>query len=217
MKEINAIDISSLTLSYSYDIEPNLCPHCLNRITPLAEYAFHNYPSLEIIFRCPNEKCQKIFTSQYFHFNSDLVNESDYHYNSNLVEQHDETIFSDFINILSESFISKFKIAEMAEYKSYNYVATANYKEAFQNLVQDYLKIDNLYNQLYTKNKTIENYINKAINNKTLRELALNVVKIHDNTIKNVIKWNNKDVTNLKKIIQISVKEIESNSSNHIP
>lgn len=99
MGEVIASFFTGEKLRKLYDKDPNKCPFCHNRITPIKHEGFSGKNGLEIVFRCSNDECQKVFIGIYKEF------QGRYFFEATTIGNHQPRVFSENIATLSPYFV----------------------------------------------------------------------------------------------------------------
>jgi len=141
MEQINAIKFDGSLNNFPYDKQPNECPFCHNSITARIHQAFQKDNMLEIIFRCPDANCGRIFYALYE--NTIVSNSWIYLYKSTSIGTFVEKKFSDDITVLSPNFVDIFNQAAKAESLNLNHIAGIGFRKALEFIIKDYLILKN--------------------------------------------------------------------------
>jgi len=124
--------------------------------------------------------------------------------------------FSDIINDLSESFVSIYWEAEIAENEDLLEICWVWYRKSLEFLIKDFLIKNNPEDEEKIKNKFLWKCIEEYIDNKKIKEMAKRAVWLWNDETHYIRKWENKDLNDLKRMIDITVHyiimEIESDS-----
>ncbi|MDF2568639.1 MAG: hypothetical protein K0R55_243 [Sporomusa sp.] len=177
---------------------PDKCPVCSNGIKPLFCYASaHNKGNfLQIIWQCPLNECQKLFIATQSRGNM---------IPSLIPKTIQKRTFDQEIIDVSPNFITIYNQAENAEITSLNQICGPGYRKALEFLIKDYLvktKPDEA--------ESIEGFqlmpcINSFIDNTNIKECAKRAVWIGNDETHYRRKWEDKDITDLKTIIDLTL------------
>ena len=176
------------------------CPYCHSNIVP--EYlAYHNYT---VFAECPNTKCRKHLV---------LLEQPSY----NFVEVQkgyspSSKVFSDTINTISAEFQTIYNEAFYAEQLGLNQICGVGYRKSLEFLIKDYL-ISNTEDEAVKeriKNKFLSNCIQEDIVDNNIKNVAKRAVWLGNDETHYVRKWADKDVSNLKHLIDLTVRWIEN-------
>src|SRR5690554_5560113 len=129
MVEIQALDFTGKSSTVYYDKDPNKCPFCHNLIIPRKNNAFHGENGLEIIFRCSNDNCQKVFIGIY----RENPNSKNYYYlRTNTIGNHQPKVFSDNIVNISPNFVEIYNQALTSEFYNLEDISGIGYRKALE-------------------------------------------------------------------------------------
>lgn len=182
---------------FQYSIE---CPFCHSKIIP-------NYICLDSIYMfcgCPNSGCRS-------HFVISKNRDGEYvNVLPNAVPG--KKIFSDIINSISPLFVSIYNQAYHAEQVKLDQICGVGYRKALEFLIKDYLisretdelTIDNI------KRKFLNNCIQENVQNDNIKNVAERAVWLGNDETHYIRKWADKDVNNLKQLIDLTVRWIEN-------
>lgn len=206
-KQINALKFDGGNDSLRYDKEPDECPFCHKSITPRRYQGFEKNGFLEIVFRCPDFKCGRLFLSRY---KEELVGSTwIYMYKSSSIGRSKERDFSDNIKNLSNSFVEIYNQAAISESLNLEHIAGTGYRKALEFLIKDYLISKNPDNEKNIKKKFLGKCIKEDIGNVNLKKMAERATWLGNDETHYVRKWKDKDIGDLKKLIDLSLRQIE--------
>lgn len=203
MGQTKANSFSGHTPQVNYDKEPNKCPFCHNKITARRYEAFNGKNGLEIVYRCSNEDCQKVFIGIY------TLLSGAYNLDGTSIGTYDPRIFSDNIKELSPSFVEIYNQALTSEHYQLEHISGIGYRKALEFLIKDYLisKLPDKEGKI--KTKFLGKCIDEDVDNQNLKDIAKRAVWLGNDETHYVRKWETKDITDLKKLIDISVHWID--------
>lgn len=186
------------------NILPNYCPYCHKSIDP--KFVTHNFSSnnLDIIFRCPNLDCNRAFIgiySEYFNRQYKLI--------STNIGEIKEKKFSDYINNLSSSFVKIFNQGHFAEEHGLIEICGVGYRKALEFLIKDYLIKRNPENEEDIKKKFLGKCIKEDVEDNKVKMVAKRAVWLGNDETHYVRKWEGKNLTDLKKLIDLTIHWIE--------
>lgn len=121
-------------------------------------------------------------------------------------------VFSDIINSISPSFVSIYNQAYHGEQMNLDQICGVGYRKALEFLIKDYLisretdeqTIDNI------KKKFLNNCIQENVQNDNIKNVAKRAVWLGNDETHYVRQWADKDVNNLKQLIDLTVRWIEN-------
>lgn len=180
-----------------YTIE---CPFCHTNIIP--NYLFLHQK--EIYACCPNEECKK-------HFILGIDNTNKY------VKVEPNAlpcikVFSDIICSISTQFAEIYNQAYYAEQMGLDQICGVGYRKALEFLIKDYLisKEEDAQKIESIKNNFLGNCIQEDVQDRNIKEVAKRAVWLGNDETHYTRIWANKDVNNLKQLIELTVRWIEN-------
>lgn len=188
--------------------EPNCCPICKHSIRPEKLYAImykdnENNNNLSITYMCNH--CYKTFITKYSKCGSTF---SPYYFQE--VEYSTPDIFEskEFDSYISENFkefVVIYNQALSAEHNKLDQISGLGYRKSLEFLIKDFLKKEYL-----DKEKDIEDWplgkcINELVDNKELKIVASRATWLGNDQAHYIKKYNDKDINDLKKLINLSV------------
>lgn len=180
-----------------YNIE---CPFCHSYIVP-------NYLCLDhdtLYASCPNEDCKR-------HFVLSLNKGTGFtSVEPNAIPK--SKAFSETISKISGQFATIYNQAYYAEQMGLDQICGVGYRKAIEFLIKDYLisKETDAQKIEIIKNKFLGNCIKDDVQDKNIREVAKRAVWIGNDETHYVRVWADKDVQNLKQLIELTVRWIEN-------
>lgn len=175
------------------------CPFCHSIVTP--DYLFFHKDSLFAL--CTNTTCGKHIVLN--KDNSGYFNKV----SPNALPK--EKSFSDIIKEVSLSFVSIYNQAFYAEQFSLNQICGVGYRKALEFLVKDYLMLNmGDTEKEVIKKKFLSNCIQDDVTDNRIKEVAKRATWLGNDETHYVRKWGEKDVTNLKATIDLTVRWIEN-------
>jgi len=190
--------------------EPDTCPICKHKISPNFIYACikGNIPfqSLEIVYKCPNRKCDHLFIA-YFHERG-LNNPFSFN-GSSLPLVIENKQFPDSIVEISKHFNDIYNQALRADNNGLNEICGPGYRRALEFLIKDYLI--SLNPELSDEIKKL--WLGKAIDkidSPKIKICAERAAWLGNDETHYVRIWEEKDIENLKDLIDLVVMWIDS-------
>ncbi|WP_243349019.1 DUF4145 domain-containing protein [Parabacteroides sp. FAFU027] len=187
---------------------PNHCPFCHQVITPNYLYGHLNYDTLEVILICPNNVCNKSFIGYYDEIN--IPYNRYYQYNNqtslgNLKEKE----FSETINSISTNFTLIYNQSLAAEQYQLIEICGVGYRKALEFLIKEYLIQKNKSEQEKIEKKLLGSCINEYVDDVRIKKVAKRAVWLGNDETHYIRKWEGKDLSDLKKLIDLTVHWIE--------
>lgn len=194
--KVRKLDLSFVDIT-QYSIE---CPFCHSNIIP--NYIF--WDSYNLFASCPNDNCKRHFL---------LVRNDEGQY----VKVLPNAIpcirsFSEIIAQISPSFVEIYNQAYHAEQESLNQICGVGYRKALEFLIKDYLISKESDEQIIQniKSKLLSNCIQENVQNENIKNVAKRAVWLGNDETHYVRKWADKDVNNLKQLIDLTIRWIEN-------
>ncbi len=195
---------------------PDSCPACKRGIKPIFCYAFTmdviDDPFSgasgisRVVFRCPFRDCGKLFVTRYF----TSIHRNDYYLDETYELHYVEFVhFPDSIKKISEKFSKIYNQSNVAENNGLNEICGAGYKKALEFLIKDYLikKTPDLADDI--KKEFLGESI-KRIDDRKIKQTSERAVWLANDESHYVRKWEEKDIKDLKILIQLVVNWIDS-------
>lgn len=187
---------------------PMECPFCHNRITPKAigtTVLFKN--KLSVVFHCPNdEDCSQLFVAYYIP--SDKAGQ--WKLENVMFGKHADKIFHKSIEEVSPSFVQIYNQAFSADKHDLKEICGVGYRKSLEFLVKDYAKKYNPDSIDEIEKIPLQQVINKFIKNNEIKEVASRAVWLGNDEAHYVRKWIEKDLEDLKDMIDLTITFIRS-------
>ncbi len=212
MLDINAENEDKTSERVSIDKLPDECPICHKKITPQYKQAFLSNKKdvrniLQVIFRCPNEECGSIFIGFYLRKNG-------YRFYFKRLEPYRPVFikFSVITEAVSPNFILIYNQAYIAEQAGLKVICGAGYRKALEFLIKDYLisKITKRVEKEEIKKEFLSTVIEKKVDYVQLKTVAKRATWLGNDESHYERRWQNKDLTDLKKLINLTICWIEA-------
>ncbi|MEC3884576.1 hypothetical protein VKA52_12655 [Halobacillus sp. HZG1] len=184
---------------------PSECGHCHKDIDPVfISGAFIRGDgktlNLELVFQCTNVKCNRLIIGYYERQTPQDVFE--------LAKIAPVTPigkeFSDEIKEVSQNFINIYNQAFQAEQNNLELIAGIGYRKAIEFLIKDYLVFLEEEDAERILNMPLNQCINK-LDNQNIKEISRRATWIGNDEAHYTRKWEDKDVKDLKKLIDVTV------------
>ena len=176
------------------------CPFCHSKMTPLYLYKNKN----NIFAECSNSGCGR-----------DMVLGLDGMAKYTVVMPNSTPSnrkFSETINSISPRFAEIYNQAYCAEQLSLNQICGVGYRKALEFLIKDYLMsgLENANRKENIKKKFLNNCIQEDVSDERIKSVARRAVWLGNDETHYVRIWADKDVSDLKKLIDLTVRWIEN-------
>jgi hypothetical protein len=185
---------------------PDECPFCHFKITPDLISGFDSIDNILFIalLRCSNKSCGAGFVANFIRIGINQYNfESIPKYTIQAREwnKNIKDLFPSFVNIYNQSY--------HAEQLNLIEICGVGYRKAIEYLIKDYLVI--LFPD--RKEEILSLFLGKCIkefiSNDKIKEISQRAVWLGNDETHYIRKWENSDLSDLKKLIEITVHWIE--------
>ena len=217
---ISANDRFGNNLSVTIDKKnTDICPLCHNMIIPIELGAYLNgkmtsSPTLQIVNRCPNENCGRVFTAVYEGVPQSNNYDNRYYFLRSLEPVYPTTPeLPKNIKDISPNFVKIFSQASFAENYNLNDVCGMGYRKALEFLVKDYL---NQYaeklkiNEELIKSTSLGQCIDNYIHDPMTKKVAKRATWLGNDETHYYRKWEDKDLEDLKNLLRLTINSIEN-------
>lgn len=187
---------------------PNKCGTCNVNIDPLFIVASFVRPHerdkkcIEAVFQCTSNECNSLLIGYY------IKNGSIYYYQKTEPMNPVNKTFTEEIKEVSFNFIEIYNQSYRAEQTGLNLISGIGYRKALEFLVKDYLIYLNPDKEQEIMNKMLNPCIN-MLDNHNLKEIARRASWLGNDEAHYMRKWEDKDISDLKKLIEVTVYHIK--------
>ncbi len=188
---------------------PNECPMCYTKIVPIkyGDYLRKNDNLLDLLLVCPS--CSKSFISRYRLIEEYISHNDNGYINSQFItavpkEPH-ENKFDKCIKDLSPLFDEIYNQAIASETYNLNQLSGIGYRKALEFLLKDYCIYKNSNNNEKIKSMPLSQVITEYIDSDKIKNLAKASAWIGNDETHYIRKFENKDITDLKRFIKATV------------
>ncbi|MFN3466674.1 MAG: type II toxin-antitoxin system HicA family toxin [Candidatus Brocadiales bacterium] len=168
--------------------------------------------ALQIIYRCPNEDCRNAFIGFYGRVFSDPRG-NNFRFEYSRPSEFIPRKFSEIIGAISPDFVTIYNQAFAAEQAGLTVICGTGYRKALEFLVKDYL-ISNVSEDAEKdkiKGEFLGKLIEKRIDHPQLKDIAKRAVWLGNDETHYERKWQDKDVSDLKSLIDLTLHWVETN------
>ena len=187
---------------------PDECPRCLRGINaiPISGWMHGDgHEKLEEIFRCPREDCQNFFIAYYEKKFGSKGWSSSYYFEKVAPKAHLKRVFEEVLQETSPEFCKIYNEASEAENRELSNICGAGYRRALEFLIKDYL----VGKEADKKDKIIKTQLGKCIDeyvsNENIKRSAKRAAWLGNDETHYIRKWEDKDLSDLKKLIELTV------------
>lgn len=197
---------------------PDKCPQCHNYIQPglVAKTYFGTANTeqsfLEIVFQCTNSDCHKCFIATYeYSFDTSRPDSHHFYTLKNVAPKtpnHEQ--FSDEIQEVSKDFVSIYNQAVAAEATGLDQISGIGLRKALEFLIKDFSINQHPTEIAKIKNTDLGKCITEYCDDARLKSAASRATWLGNDEAHYTRKWIDKDISDLKVLIKLSVNWIEN-------
>lgn len=211
-QETNQMIIANKSDKYEYNEDPDHCPICHHGIEAVQigsnfiKTGALESDILQILYRCPRKECQHAFIGTYwqnFHhrFHTPdgpylLRNTAPYSAKTPAVPEE--------IKQLSPSYVEIYSQSSTAEEFQLDQIAGVGYRKALEYLIKDYAIHNNSDKEEDIKKAFLGKCINNYVDDTNIKECAKRAAWLGNDETHYVRKWEEKDIKDLKILIQLT-------------
>jgi len=209
MITIGSVNEHGASRNVYIDKSPEDCPICKRKISPKLYSGYSGSNNiLQVIFRCPAQECQNIFIGYYRADNE--KNQAIYYFFNSKPSEMANREFSEIICNISVNFRDIFNQSFIAEQYKLEHVCGAGYRKALEFLVKDYLIDMNPDDSEAIKKEFLGICIENRIINENIKSVAKRAAWLGNDEIHYEKRWEGKDVQDLKILIELVIRWIET-------
>ncbi|GAB3805521.1 hypothetical protein GCM10028819_38940 [Spirosoma humi] len=213
MTKIKAISNSGDDTTIDVIEDTIICPNCHVNIIPKPLYAFvrSNGSSIDLMLRCPNiNNCGSVFIG----VNQKTISSSGYPTFSSSGPIFKGTVrprqFSDTIKALSAPFVTIYNQAYTSEQQGLSEICGVGYRKAIEFLIKDFAVLNNPNETDLILKMPLMQCINKFVESGNIKKVAERAVWLGNDQTHYVRLWDNHDLQDLKRLIDLTVHWIEA-------
>lgn len=191
---------------------PDDCPHCHKNITPsfISSNSFSN--EIELLFRCPNIPCQRYFIGTYFRSDTPVMTKIDTYsatFKGISTSTLKEKKFAAVINDISPNFVIIYNEAFFAEQNNLSEICGVGYRKALEFLIKDYSILNSPDREEVIKKIPLASCIGEYVSDEKIKNVSKRAAWLGNDETHYVRTWIDKDLSDLKKLIDLTVHWIE--------
>jgi hypothetical protein len=200
------------TIVLNIDKFPDTCPLCFKGIDPrffdgnLSE----NHVVIEVVFQCPRSDCHHLFIAYYYAriYQGKILNN---YYLQRLApynfEPHE---MSEIINSVSKDFVRIYNQSEQAESEKLTEIAGPGYRKSLEFLIKDFVIIKKPDKKDEVIKSLLGTVISSFVEDTRIQATAKRAAWLGNDETHYYRKWEDKDIKDLKILIDLTVRWIES-------
>lgn len=212
MNELNVVLENGHSQNIRVPRLPDDCPVCRRSINPRFITGHIRKTSysreLQAVFECPHISCHSLFIG---YFNETNIPNQGTHYSFSKAEPNktEPVEFSDTVKITSNDFCTIYNQAHSAEEARLTEICGAGYRKSLEFLIKDYLIKKDPTKAEKIKKEQLAPLIQKRVAHTQLKEVAERAAWLGNDETHYERRWVGKDVTDLKLLIDLTVRWIE--------
>ena len=193
------------------DTFPDTCPLCNIGIDPRlinGILTVKQFGHVELIFQCPRSECQHLFIGYYY----TQPNQGNYDYfilNNTRPIYFQPSEFSKDINSISKDFVNIFNQSEQSEKLELHEIAGPGYRKALEFLIKDFVKVKKPDKEEEIIKSKLGLVIANYIDDPRIKSSSKRASWLGNDETHYYRKWENNDISDLKKLIGLTVRWIE--------
>jgi hypothetical protein len=194
--------------SANVDKEPDICPICHYGIRPIGMGIgqFVGRSELELVFQCPCRDCQRLFIGRY---HLDSMSSRLFQLYRCVPRELSHVQFSETIQAVSREFCEIYDQASQAERYGLVLVAGPGYRKALEFLIKDYLCRLHPKEKAKVEKMQLGACVSTYVNDARLKASASRAAWLGNDETHYLRKWEGKDLTDLKKLIEATTHWVE--------
>lgn len=216
MIKVRSSDQSKQSFIVIDDI-PKICPFCHNSIRPNVVIAYidtdkeiYHHTILNVLFNCPHSNCRESFIG-YYTYKNQTTRGYEFIFDDKVsIGNLKGRVFNTTISDLSNSFVKIYNQSLSAEQMNLNEICGVGYRKALEFLIKDYAihKFPSESDRI--EKKMLAQCIGDYVSDDKIKSVAKRAVWIGNDETHYVRKWEGKSLTDLKKLIDLTLHWIEA-------
>lgn len=185
---------------------PDKCPYCHKSITPNPVFGYKYGSSLEVLMSCPDNDCHRSFIG-YYH--SESGSSSGHYQGYTSIGNCAEKTFSEKIHDISSLFVNIYNQSFNAEQLGLTEICGVGYRKALEFLIKQYCILNNQIEQDKIEKMFLGEVINNYVSDPNIKSVSKRAVWLGNDETHYIRKWEGKNLSDLKKLIDLTVHWIE--------
>lgn len=203
-----------------YDHHPDICPQCHHALNPkylsstVAGKVNKHGARLEMAFKCTHRNCQSMFIGRYEQKGrnpNSLEPQGIFSLQESTPLKYKVPELSAEVTEISPAFKDIYEQACAAESYGLNEISGVGYRKALEFLVKDYCIHKDEENKEKIKSSFLGTVIKENVDDTNLKACAQRAAWLGNDETHYVRKWENKDISDLKVLINLSCVWVQSN------
>jgi len=220
---LSIINAQEESIEVKVDRLPDKCPICHVNVLPLyvtgvlpsSKTTPENHKIIQTIFKCPRINCQELFIADYIEFGikyggKDTYTFQSFELRSVAPSRYQDKKFPESICEISSMFCNVFNQSAHAESLRLTDIAGSGYRKALEFLVKDFLISEETEKADSIKEMALMNAIKNKIQDVNIKKCATRATWLGNDETHYLRKWNDHDISDLKRLITLTVNWIEN-------
>ncbi|GAB3867448.1 hypothetical protein GCM10028824_09860 [Hymenobacter segetis] len=194
---------------------PQHCPNCHRHIRPYALYGYLNHyqTDLSLLLVCPNRQCDKAFFGYYTReevgSHPDLMKTQYWFIEKTNIGTFSKAPINQTVELISPTFMTIYNQAYHAEQSELLEICGMGYRKALEFLIKDYAISKDPSAKEIIEKKALMGCITDYVSDTRIKAVAKRAVWLGNDETHYVRKWEGKNLTDLKKLIELTIHWIE--------
>lgn len=190
--------------------KPDTCPFCHHGIKPEVHFGYdfdrEFYRNIRVVYSCPRKECLEPFFGVYSKDITDIYNRFPPRFRGCTPFKFKEEEFDDVVKEISSEFISIYNQAKQAEERKLDQICGLGYRKALEFLIKDYLmhKFPDEAEEI-KNNHRFASVIEQYVTDEKVKFLASRATWLGNDYAHYIRKWEDKDITDLKRLIKTTL------------
>lgn len=186
---------------------PNICPECSQPTYPEVEFVSSGYTgnNIYVTLRCNHDYCLACFVYKY----EKLAFES-YSFERMVIGKRNKKTYSEYIQKISPSFCAIYNEAFAAEQFELMQICGVGFRKSLEFLIKDYVLSKHPDKEIDIKGKFLSTCIKEYLKDSNIEKTAKRATWLGNDETHYVRIWEDKDLKDLKKLIDLTIHWIES-------
>lgn len=224
MSFIKTLRITGDDNIYNLNVEyPETCPICHRGIDTrfIYGYVHDGHLELEVLYQCPYSDCRRLFVGHYHDPVLEAAMKADgplafappsgpFTLDDVAPIQYRAQEFNTNILSISEDFVNIYNQSSQAESLGLDKICGPGYRKSLEFLIKDYAILKHMDKETEIKKKTLSTVIREYIDDAKIKKMADRAAWLGNDETHYERKWGEKDINDLKKLINLTVLWIES-------
>lgn len=199
------MQVQSRTGAQNINGLPSVCPFCHRSITPNLVYSYRGKePFLHVYLSCPDHSCQESFIAYY------ATSGATSHFSGRVSTGNiKDAEFKAVIHDVSSNFITIYNQAYFAEQNNLVEICGVGYRKALEFLIKDYSILRHPDKTEEIQRKLLGQCIKDYVDDTRVKTVAKRATWLGNDETHYIRKWEGRNLTDLKLLIELTVHWIE--------